>query len=366
MHRKSLEALLDLYLNHQLNREQQKELSDRINQDQDQEYATAWFYRLWDEIHLEKPDRKSREAFSELKSKLSLKDDRVRFGNYSIGSSRAGTKTIIRHAAVFLLAFGAAWLVFHLKKAPLSPRSSAVNEITIPNGSKGYLTLKDGTQIWLNCGSRLSYNDFSDDPTREVFLEGEAFFDVTGDKKRPFIVNTSYLKLMVLGTRFNVKSYPSEKTTETILVSGKVQIEEVNSTTTGKQSIMLKPNQKATFYSTSGKLMLDEKAANVPANMKIPVHQKIIETVNPELYTSWKDEKLIFNNERLESLVIKLERWYNVNITLKDTLLKDFRYTGKFEKENIEQALKALKLATPLEYRIDKNNVTLFLSMKNN
>ncbi|MBN1415971.1 MAG: FecR family protein [Bacteroidales bacterium] len=370
MHQKSINELLDLYLNHQLNQEQQQELFNRINKEQDHEQVTAWFQRIWDEIPLTKSDKSSEITFSKLKRKLGLKDV-VSHSSLSVSESFSSRNahtwltTLSRYAAVFLLAFGLAWLVLHPEKSSYLPRASKVNVFSVPNGSKAYLTLEDGTQIWLNCGSKITYKDFSDAPDREVFLEGEAFFDVTRDNKRPFVVNTSYLKLKVLGTRFNVKSYPSEKIAETILVSGKLQIEEVRSSFTTGKIITLEPNQKATFYGETGKLKLDRRTKDIQENRRMPVKQQVIETVNPELYTSWKDEKLIFTNERLESLVVKMERWYNVNITLKDTLLKNYRYTGKFEKESIEQALKALKLATPLEYQIDKNNITLYLSEKN-
>ncbi|HER63287.1 MAG TPA: FecR family protein, partial [Desulfobacteraceae bacterium] len=195
-----------------------------------------------------------------------------------------------------------------------------------------------------------------------AFLEGEAFFDVQKDKKRPFIVKTSDLRLEALGTSFNVKSYPAERITETVLVTGKLQIEEIRAAHSGSKPITLIPNQKATFYSESGKLELENRQQDTRAESRISAVQQVIETVDPELYTSWKDEKLVFNNERLESLTVKMERWFNVDITLKDSLLNDYRYTGKFEKENIEQALKALKLATPLEYQIDKDKVTLYLA----
>jgi transmembrane sensor len=370
MQKKPIEELLDSYIRLQLNREQQKELGDRLNQarDEDLENASAWLSGLWDKTAMERPDSDSKEAFSELRTKLSLKNDDHRFYHFSSALSPAagtGIRTLIRYAAVFLIAFGLAWLIFKPEKSTLTPRSAGVNVVTVPNGSRGSLTLEDGSRIWLNCGSRLSYADFSGAEIREVFLEGEAFFDVTRDRKKPFVVTTSDLKLRVLGTRFNVKSYPSEKITETILVSGRVQIEEINPASPVKKFIILQPNQKATFYSTTGKLAMDEESKGVKTNLKIPVKQEVIESVNPDLYTSWKDEKLIFSNERLESLVVKMERWYNVNITLKDTLLNNYRYTGQFEKENIEQALQALKLATPLEFRIDKNNITLYLSGKN-
>ncbi|MBN2273579.1 MAG: DUF4974 domain-containing protein [Bacteroidales bacterium] len=366
MHRLSLEELLDQYLNRQLNPEQRWELSERMNQDQDPEHATAWFYRLWDETRRGKADKRSEASFAQLREKLELKDDDLRFSQPMVYKTRAGYtgfKILIRYAAVFLLAFGLAWLIFNPGRIPASSAvASKINVLTVPNGSKGYLSLEDGTKIWLNCGSRISYNNFSNAPVREAFLEGEAFFDVQKDKKRPFIVKTSDLRLEALGTSFNVKSYPAERITETVLVTGKLQIEEIRAAHSGSKPITLIPNQKATFYSESGKLELENRQQDTRAESRISAVQQVIETVDPELYTSWKDEKLVFNNERLESLTVKMERWFNVDITLKDSLLNDYRYTGKFEKENIEQALKALKLATPLEYQIDKDKVTLYLA----
>lgn len=366
MHQKSIEELLESYLSGQLTPSLREELYRRINQDKEQEFVTAWFYRMWDETHLEKPDKKSTEAYLKLKATLGIKDDGAIPEKILLPPKRYSTstylKSILRYAAVFLLAAGLTWLFFGIRNSQNLSHDSKKNEIIIPNGSKGFLTLEDGSKIWLNSGSRLTYNDFTNSSSREVYLEGEAFFDVTGNKRKPFIVRTSYLNLKVLGTKFNVKSYPSEKMTETILVSGKVEIEEVNHTSEKKQLVTLKPFQKATYSVETGKIAVHQKEAQTYIKPQLPAKIEITEKVNPELYTSWKDEKLIFSNESLENLIVRLERWYDVDITLKDTILKSYRYTGKFEKENIEQALQALKLATPLEYSIDKNKITIYAS----
>ncbi len=364
IHQKSIEELLELYLSGQLTPPLREELYRRINQDHEQEFVTAWFYRMWDETHLEKPDKKSYEAYLKLKAKLGIKDDSSIPEKILLPGKRYSTstnfKSILRYAAVFLLASGLTWLFIGIRNTQNLSHDIKKNEIIIPYGSKGFLTLEDGSRIWLNSGSRLTYNDLANSSSREVYLEGEAFFDVTGNKRKPFIVRTSHLNLKVLGTKFNVKSYPSEKITETILVSGKVEIEEVNHTSEKRQSVMLRPFQKATYSVETGKIAIHLKEAQTYIKPQIPARIEITEKVNPELYTSWKDEKLIFSNESLENLIVRLERWYDVDITLKDTILKSFRYTGKFEKENIEQALQALKLATPLEYSIDKNKITIY------
>jgi ferric-dicitrate binding protein FerR (iron transport regulator) len=368
-HRKSIEELLELYLTGHLTPASREELYRRINEDAEQEFITAWFYRMWDETHSEKPDKKSAEAYLKLKSKLGLKDsnaivEKVLFPERK--SYNSIYKAVLRYAAVLVLSFGLAWLYFSVRHTQNLSHDIKKNEIIVPNGSKSFLTLEDGSKIWLNSGSRLAYTDFANTTSREVYLEGEAFFDVTGNKRKPFIVHTSHLKLKVLGTKFNVKSYPSEKITETILVSGKVEIEELNASSENKQQITLRPFQKATYSVTTGKIAVDDKKTASYMKPQVPSKIEIIEKINPELYTSWKDDKLIFSNERLESLIVRLERWYNVDITLNDSLLKNYRYTGKFEKENIEQALQALKLATPLEYSIDKNKITIYASAGKN
>lgn len=363
-HRKSIEELLDLYLTGQLTPSLREELYRRINQDKEQEFVTAWFYRIWDETHLEKPDKKSTEDYLKLKARLGLKDDNVflekaLFLNRNFYSSVY--KQVLRYAAVFVLAFGLAWLFFGIRHTQNLSNEIKKNEIVVPNGSKSFLTLEDGSKIWLNSGSKLTYNDFTNTSSREVYLEGEAFFDVKGNRRMPFIVHTSHLNLRVLGTKFNVKSYPSDKITETILVSGKVEIEEAKGTSQKRQIVTLSPFQKATYSVETGKIAIHNKEQEL-LKPQLPSRIAITEKINPELYTSWKDEKFIFSNESLENLIVRLERWYDVDITLKDTVLKSYRYTGKFEKENIEQALQALKLATPFEYQIDKNKITIYAS----
>ena len=361
-----IEELLDLYIKGQLSDKELKDLFDKINKDKEPEHATAWFYKIWDEIQTDHLDRRSVESLRAVKSKLMLSDnvpDLVIPRKQDIRI--LSVKNFLRYAAVFILAFSAAWYIFGYKKANVVAIKPSVNEIYVPYGSKSHLTLNDGTKIWLNSGSHLRYSEYTNAPAREVYLEGEAFFDVSKKENSPFIVNTSSVRVKVLGTKFNVKSYPSEKTIETTLVTGKVEIEELNPLSHKVKTITLKPNQKATFIKSTNELNLHEKTAPTRyAPLKTSKSPEIIEKVNPVMYTSWKDQKLVFNNERLESLTVKLERWYNVNITLKDTILRDYRYTGKFEKENIEQALKALELATPLKYKIEKNNIEIFVSKR--
>lgn len=353
---KKIEKLLDKFLNGNLSGDEKKDLYNSVNKDDCDEHVTAWFYKIWGETPMSKPNNSSLESYNKLKLKLKIENEK--FENYNtLSNKKTIYLSLVKYAAVFILAFVLSWVLYNYRfQSNISEK--ILNEISIPNGSKGNIILPDGSKVWLNSGSRLSYSDFTNSATRDVFLEGEAFFDVKSNKNKPFFVNTSSLKIKVLGTKFNVKSYPDEKTTEAILVSGKVEIESINS----QKVLTLKPNQKVTFNKESLNKFETEQKQSTNLSPQKPIVEKIsgvVESVNTETATAWKDEKLIFNNEKFINLVVKLERWYDVKIELKDSLINNYRYTGTFEKENIEQALRALKLASPIDYKIHKNKVEI-------
>ena len=151
------------------------------------------------------------------------------------------------------------------------------------------------------------------------------------------MVHTGDLDVRVLGTSFNVKSYPGEDFTETTLVEGSVKLSNRDS----KETVVLKPRERAV-------LVKDKKLFYVKEN---------IET---ELYTSWKNGKLVFKREKFEDLAVKMERWYNIRITISNKRLSNERVTGIFEKESVEQALRALQISVPFQYEIRKNNILIY------
>lgn len=254
------------------------------------------------------------------------------------------------------------------------PNETQYNELVTRNGEKSQITLVDGSNIWLNSNSSLRYPEHMNEKNIDIFLDGEAFFDINKVPGRKIAVHTSDLKINVLGTAFNVKSYPEDGITETTLVRGKITID-------GKrkklnQQLVLKPHQQATFISSSGSFVVsdvneEKKEETVPVNTGKPATtvkpniadskaQMIIsESVDTDLFTSWKDGKLVFKSERFEDLALRMERWYDVKIEIRGKELKNSRYTGTFEKESIEQALRALSLSLPFDYSIDQNRITI-------
>jgi transmembrane sensor len=272
----------------------------------------------------------------------------------------------ISGAAVLVAAFG--WLFLSPKQptAAVPVKQPITSSVTTKNGNRTKMVLPDGSQVWLNAGSRLDYNDKEyNQKTREVSLSGEAFFDVMKDKEKPFIIHTAKVNIRVLGTAFNVKSYPGEKITETSLIRGSVEVT-VNSRPTEK--FVLRPNEKLliTHEQKAGARSLPEPeklAKNRPSIPQpivaisslsyLPADSTIIET-------SWMENKFIFRSEEFEELAKRMERWYGVTIQFRNETVKKEKLTGVFETETIETAIKALQMTVPFKYKMNKNEMIIY------
>ncbi|HEY4788075.1 MAG TPA: FecR family protein [Bacteroidales bacterium] len=231
-----------------------------------------------------------------------------------------------------------------------------------PPSQKSQIILSDGTVVWLNSGTRMKYPTNYGEKTRDVYLEGEAFFKVAKNPKKPFLVHASSITVKAIGTSFDVKCYASDKTIETILVEGRVQIGKEASGDKTSGSVFLNPNEKAVFNKNNQEIQIakfEKPKSRVKEEKKqqIPV---IYEEKTLQSEISWKEQRLVFENEAFEDLSKRLERWYNVNIRIKDSSLLKNRYTGKFvNNEPLEQVLLVIGKTTPISYTIDKDNITI-------
>lgn len=185
-----------------------------------------------------------------------------------------------------------------------------MNQLVIPYGKTSEIILPDGTHVYLNAGSRLIYPDFFADKTREVFLVGEAHFDVEHNEKQPFVVQTTDIRIRVLGTQFNVSAYPSDNIIETVLTEGKVRLEQNNSGMFS-QTTDLQPGQLAAFNKTERTTKVKE--------------------VDIENYTLWKDGLFKFESTDLSRVVKKLERYFNIRFRYNDPFLGGIKISGKLE-----------------------------------
>lgn len=223
-------------------------------------------------------------------------------------------------------------------------------------GVRSVFTLADGTEIRLNADSRLEYPANFSDSTRDVFLVGEAFFDVSKDKAHPFIIHTKDMDIKVLGTTFNVKAYENESLTETTLLNGAIT---VTLNDLSKKQIFLKPSQKLVLRN-----LRNDKKRVVLTKTDMDTSLRRLTYFKPDhatiIETSWTDNKLTFKNEDFVSLARTMERWYNIDISFDTENAKQLRFTGIIEKENIHEALKALQLTEKFNYSINDSVVRIY------
>ncbi len=246
------------------------------------------------------------------------------------------------------------------KSLPISSVKPA-NEISVGHGSRSRIQLPDGSQVWINSGSSLTYDNFLKSNIREVQLNGEAYFDVVKDPEHPFIVHTSGIDIKVLGTVFNVKAYQSESTIEATLIHGSIEV--INKNRPGAPKIMLKPHEKLVYSKYPVSDSRDQRADVLPAEPDAysisikPLSKNIADSDIVE--TAWVYNKLSFEDERFVDLAHKMEKWYNLKIVIESEKLKEYKISGSFVNETPEEALKELQFLMPFSYSIKGNEVKI-------
>lgn len=238
------------------------------------------------------------------------------------------------------------------KTAVVAKVPEQLQEILTRPGTRTKVVLPDSSVVWLNAGSKLTYAQSFGSAQRAVTLTGEAYFDVVKNKV-PFVIYTNGAQIKVLGTAFNVRSYPKEKKIETSLVHGRV---EVSLDKNPEDKFFLKPNQKLTLNLSP----ITDKKKRRKELTPLAVFSEL-SYLNDETIaeTSWVDNKLVFDDESFEEVANRMERWYGVSIQIKYEKLKTERYTGVFEKENVWQALEAMRIITPFRYSVKNNEIII-------
>jgi transmembrane sensor len=271
-------------------------------------------------------------------------------------------RILIRRISVAItVAAGIALLIWNFspaKRVPAIKASEPENVVIAKKGMRSQLLLPDGSRVWLNADSKLTYSDFHNDTVRQVELEGEAYFDVVKNPGKAFIVHTSSFDVRVLGTAFDVKSYPGEPTFETFLIRGMVEVTRRGQPHAKKD--ILKPLEKLVLPvtvlqktdTTDGKLA-DSK--NISGPKRIIAPKNLPDSSISEI--SWVYDKLSFDGESFRDMARKMERWFNVKITFHDDYVEadTKRYHWSFTNQTIQQALQELKIIIPFSYRITGN-----------
>jgi transmembrane sensor len=226
-------------------------------------------------------------------------------------------------------------------------------------GERKSFQFPDGTQVILNAGSELYLNDNYAKNTREVFLKGEAFFEVQHNAAVPFIVHTASMDVKALGTAFNVKSYNNENRTEAVLIRGLV---EVTLKKDNNRKLLLHPDEKVLWTEKNSG---PSTTSLPPAGNNLP-EQGIIKSVkksdNGEVKeVAWVQNNLAFEDESFEEIAYQLNRWYNVNIQFETNDIRQYHFTATFKKEKIEQVLDILRTSKRFNYRLEgEKNILIY------
>jgi ferric-dicitrate binding protein FerR (iron transport regulator) len=243
---------------------------------------------------------------------------------YSIG------RRIIQYAAVILVVFGIGGLSgYYISQNAHEYPEIGTQKYTALKGSVSIIEFQDGTKVWLNSGSELTYREDRKGKERLAELTGEAYFEVTHREDFPLLVKANQIVVKDLGTTFNIKAYPGDSYVETSLVEGKADI----LTSKGESMVSLKPGESAIYYTENKSIRLRAVKENV--------------------LSAWRDGKFVIRDQRLEDIFKELSRWYDVEFRFENEALRNYRYTGNIKKSTTAQhVMKMLKLTANFNYRI--------------
>ena len=203
------------------------------------------------------------------------------------------------------------------------------NVLTTSKQGNIKVVLYDGSLVWLNAGSELRYPNTFVENQRVVYLKGEAYFEVSKNKEKPFLVQVDDMSVKVYGTEFNVNTYNN---IETVLVTGSVSMNQ------GGKEVLLKPNQKGVFDQVSGKIT--------------------VEDVDVLAYVSWKNGDFIFRNESLNSIMDKLSRWYGLEVLYQDAGLQDVRLSGNLKRyKDVRELFVSFQKISDARFKVQGNKV---------
>ncbi len=285
----------------------------------------SWLF--WNETsgEQEREDYNEEQMLDRLNHILRIEDDRI---SMEERSKRKRLTYVTRIAASLLIPL--LFFSYLLGKGFFAGQEAmAFSSIHSPPGTRSSFHLPDGSKGWLNSGSTLQFPVKFSGKHREVQLEGEAYFDVVSNARKPFVVKADEIKVVALGTAFNVNAYKDDEISKVTLESGVVELFKSKDQRLRKQLNRLEPGAQFTYFKELGSHRTKE--------------------VDVKKITSWREGKLVFRQDPLAEVVDRLNRWYNVDIQIKDKKLESLTYRATFQDETLDEVLKLLKLSAPIE-----------------
>jgi transmembrane sensor len=309
----------------------------------DEQFKSALLHKKWDDNSME---------WNNIVSRIQQPSQRFSFSRQRF--------ILMSAAAALLLLFSISALVYlSVNQRNFNNQQEGFTYIYSPRGQRTQVVLPDSTKVWLNSESSLSYSTNYNRKVREVIAQGEAFFEVTHNPEKPFYVLVNEIKIKVYGTSFNIKAFPNEKTIETTLIEGSLSITSQAENGKEQKEIFLKPNEKCIITRNAKNIGAKEinqalpmKAQDIQKLKHMKIEALVVQSnVNTQKEKLWKDGKLLFHDRSFGELAVDLERWYDVKIHFQDEKIKQYKFTGSFDKETINQAMEALKASSQESYQ---------------
>lgn len=270
----------------------------------------------------------------------------------------------IAAAASLLMAVILGWYMVQ-RDMPDAAADDDLVTLTASRGKKNQFMLPDGSRVWLNSGTTITYpKDFDKDTIRRVTLSGEAFFEIIHIDLHPFLIETQHIDILDLGTSFNVKAYPQDAVVEATLIEGAIELKLKNK---ADLATLTRPHQKISVYphtntiSTLGnsgsRVTVPKHAPQVPEFHITDLKPVVADTLLAEM--AWLKDILIFRNLRFDELALEMERWYDVEIIFANEDHRHHKFTGSFASESLEEALEVLQLIKPFEFTIQEKRIII-------
>ncbi|MGN6493177.1 MAG: FecR family protein [Agriterribacter sp.] len=331
---------------------EQKELSDLIKNDQELAAVAHAFDLLNDQDFTFNERERSNSERRWLSLEKKLEPDE---GYNSSPKHRLlyVKKWMAAASVMIVIALGTALLI---NQYNTQADNETKNMVATKRGSKSYLELPDGTKVWLNSASKIWYEKSFGSHNREITLSGEAYFDVVKNTDKPFIVHTNELDVIALGTAFNVSAYQNNGSTETTLIRGSIEV--ALKKHSGKK-ILLKPFEKISVQNKDARQQQPDASlqSQIYSLSKVKKEEDNGEAGSPEM--QWTKNKLAFDNATLDEIARQLSLWYDVDIQIVDTSLKEKRFNAVFDNVSLQEVMQSLQLTGGFNYSLKDKTITI-------
>lgn len=310
--------LLSKFLDGNSNKEEMRQLNRSLD---NPSQFDDWMTEQWEEADNEIDFRIEKKMYTFIDAQRKKGSDNFKPYFWQIAASLLLISTI-----------GLSYLLYD--RALFADSDPSLWSVNVEKGQKANMTLPDGTRVWINSDSKITYNSDFNRSSRDVKLEGEAYFEVAKNEKLPFIVQTSLVDVQALGTAFNVKAYANDTDVETTLVEGKVLVN------TPLQSKCLLPNQRMIFGKHDNSVSIEPEA-------------------DAQAYAAWRTNQLMFNHQDLKSITKVLERYYNIKFVFEEEKLETYCFSGAIPNTSLESLLEIIAMTSPMSYHMKDSTIYL-------